>query len=109
MAVKINIVIDQGATFERTFDMVDDNNQIIDLTGYTGVGEMRKHYTSNTGYSFTVSLNANNGTVTLSMNNVTTNAISSGRYVYDCEVTDSSNVVSRAFEGIATVTPRVKK
>lgn len=109
MAIKANIVIDQGSDFQFTFDLTDDNDQAIDLTNYTGIAEMRKHYTSSNGYSFVVSLNGPEGEISLSMNNVTTNAISAGRYVYDCELTDIDGVVSRIVEGIVTVTPRVRK
>lgn len=107
--MKANIVIDQGADFERSFDVIDDNDQIVDLTDYTGVAEMRKHFSSSNGFSFAVDITAGTGEVTLTMNAVTTNSISSGRYMYDCELTDGDGIVSRLVEGIVTVTPRVRK
>lgn len=109
MAIKTNIIIDQGTDFRRTFDIIDDNNQPVNLEGYTGVSEMRKHYTSNTSYSFAVNVIPENGEVVLSMNNAITANIVPGRYVYDIELTDSANVISRVVEGIVTVTPRVRK
>jgi len=107
MAVKANITIDQGTDFATSIDVTDDNGDPTDLSGFTGAAQMRKHYTSSNSYSFTVAVA--NGSVTLSMNSATTANITSGRYVYDCELTSSSNVVSRIVEGIVTVTPQVTR
>lgn len=109
MAEKYNLVIDQGTDFEATFEMLDDNGAVIDLTDYTGEAEMRKYYTSATGYAFNVSITANTGEVVLSMNNATTNSIPDGRYLYDCELTDGDGKKSRFIEGIVTISARVRK
>lgn len=108
MAVKANITIDQGSSFETSLDVTDDNGDPIDLTGYTGAAQMRKHYTSSNSYPFTVSISFAVGLVTLTMNAATTSAITAGRYVYDCELT-SGSTVSRVLEGIVTVTPQVTR
>jgi len=109
MAIKANLQIDQGSTFQTTINVTDDNDDIVDLTGYTGVAQMRKHYTSTTSYSFTVSISPTIGTVTLAMTaNATANVVA-GRYVYDCELTDTNGAVTRLIEGIATVTPQVTR
>ena len=109
MAFKANIIIDQGTDFSTSIDVIDDNGDIVDLAGYTGAAQLRKHYTSSTATDFTVAITAGSGTVALSMNAATTNAISAGRYVYDCELTDGSGIVSRIVEGIVTVTPGVTR
>ena len=57
MAQKINIIIDQGTTFSTTFTVNDDDGAPIDFTSYTGLAQMRKHYTSSNSTSFTVSAN----------------------------------------------------
>jgi len=109
MAIKANLDIDQGSTFQTTINVTDDNDEVVDLTGYTGVAQMRKHYTSSTSYSFTVSISPSIGTVTLAMTaNATANVVA-GRYVYDCELTDTNGAVTRLIEGIATVTPQVTR
>lgn len=108
MAIKTNIVLDQGSDFLFTFDLVDDNDVPIDLTGFTGKAMMRKFYTSLKGHSFTVDVTTD-GEVTLSMDSRHTSCINAGRYVYDCELTSSDGQVSRIIEGIVTVTPRVSK
>lgn len=109
MAIKSNIVIDQGSDFEVTINVKDANNNLTILTGYTGAAQMRKHYTSLTSYAFGVNVTANTGEVTLSMPANTSNYISPGRYVYDCELTSSSNTKTRIVEGIVTVTPQVTR
>lgn len=108
MAIKANIVIDQGTDYTTAINVTDEYDVAIDLTGYTGAAQMRKHYTSTAQTAFTVTV-ANNGVVTLTMNSATTNAISSGRYVYDCELRSSANIASRLIEGIVTVTPQVTR
>lgn len=109
MAIKANITIDQGSDFSTEIDVLDDAGDVVDLTGYTGAAQMRKHYTSSTSTAFNVSINASGGTVTLSMNAATSANVTAGRYVYDCELTSSSNTVSRLVEGIVTVTPQVTR
>jgi hypothetical protein len=109
MATKANIVIDQGTTFSTSITVTDSDGDVVNLSTYTGAAQMRKHYTSNTAHDFTVDITGNTGLVTLSMNATTTANITSGRYVYDCELTDSTNTVSRVLEGIVTVTPEVTR
>lgn len=109
MGTKLNILIDQGASFETSLNLTDDNGDPIDLSGYTGAGQIRKHYTSSTAVNLTVGLGGANGTVTLSLAANATANMASGRYVYDVEVTDSSNTVTRLIEGIVTVTPQVTR
>ena len=109
MATKANIIIDQGTTFSTVINLTDDNGDPIDLTGYTGDSEMRKHYTSSNSQSFSISLGGTLGTVTLSLTSAQTANLTPGRYVYDVEVTSGSNVVSRIVEGIVTITPEVTR
>jgi hypothetical protein len=109
VALKGNIVIDQGTTFSTTIDVTNEDGLAIDLTGYTGAAQMRKHYTSTTAYTFTVTIAELSGEVTLSMTANATANIAPGRYMYDCELTDTLGTVSRIVEGIVTVTPGVTR
>lgn len=109
MAIKSNIVIDQGSDYEVTVNVKDANNAPIDLTGYTGVAQMRKYYTSLTSYSFGVDVVPLTGEVVLSMDANTSSLISPGRYVYDCELESPSNRKLRIVQGIVTVTPQVSR
>lgn len=109
MAIKANLILDQGADYVTTLNVTDDDGNAIDLTGYTGAAQMRRHYTSVTAYNFTVTINASQGTVNLSLTANTSNTIPAGRYVYDCELTDNTGKKSRLVEGIVTVTPQVTR
>jgi hypothetical protein len=110
VAIKANLIIDQGTSFDTTINVSDDDNNPIDLTGYTAAAQMRKHYSSLTAYAFTATVDNNNGTVTLTMNAATTNSIPYGRYVYDCELTKAStSTVIRLVEGIVTISPQVTR
>ena len=108
MAIKANIVIDQGSDFQTTIDVLDDDGVAIDLSDYTGESQIRKHYTSSSSSLFTVTA-SNTGVVVLSMTAAYSANMAPGRYVYDYELTDLSNKVTRLVEGIVTVTPQVTR
>jgi len=105
MGTKVDLVIDQGSTFTTTINLLDNNGDPLNLTGYTGISHIKKTYTSTTNTAFTVAIA--NGSVTLSLSAAQTANIVQGRYVYDVKLTDSSNNVSRIAEGIVTITPGV--
>jgi hypothetical protein len=109
MAIKSNIVIDQGTDFEVTINVRDANTTAIALTGFTGQAQIRKYYTSSRKYDFNVIVSANTGEVTLAMSAANTANIASGRYVYDCVLVSNTSVVSRIVEGIVTINPRVSR
>jgi len=105
MATKLNLIIDQGATYTNSSIIAyDTSNTAINLSTYTVASKLRKHYTSTNAISFTATGNST-GYVSLTLiANVTAN-ITSGRYVYDVEVTSNTGIVTRVKEGIVTVTP----
>lgn len=109
MSTKANLIIDQGATYNTTVTLTDSNGDVINLTGYSGAAQMRKSYTSSTAYSFDVLIGSTNGTITLSMAANTTAGIPGGRYLYDVELTDTAQNISRVFEGIVTVNPNITR
>jgi len=111
MGAKANIILDQGTDFSTTITVTDDNGNVTDLTGYTGEGQIRKHYESSTSTAFTIAFGSprTDGQVTLSLGRTTTANLEAGRYVYDVELTSSANTRSRLVEGIVTVTPEVTR
>lgn len=111
MAAKANIVIDQGADFATTVTVTDNDGNVVDLSGYTARGQIRKHYTSSTSVSFTFvfSTPRSSGELALTLSNTQTANMEAGRYVYDVELISPANSVSRLVEGIATVTPEVTR
>jgi len=111
MAVKVNLSIDQGSTFGTSFNLSnEDTGEILDLTTYSAVGQIRKHFSSSNSVSFVCAVNTSTGILTASLTANTTKAMTAGRYVYDIEVTESmSGAVSRIVEGIVTVNPEVTR
>lgn len=109
MATKSNIVIDQGSTFSTDLTLTDENGDMLLLSGYTANSQMRKWYTStNPSAIFSSSINVDSGVITLSLSADQTSNLVAGRYVYDVEINDGSEV-SRIVEGIVTVTPQVTR
>jgi hypothetical protein len=109
MATKSNLVIDQGSTFSTDLTLTDENGDMLILSGYTANSQIRKWYTSsNAAAAFSASINSEIGVITLSLTANQTSNLVAGRYVYDVEINDGSEV-SRIVEGIITVTPQVTR
>jgi hypothetical protein len=107
MADKIDLVIDQGTTFEVDFLVKDSSNNTLDVSTYTGTGKARKFISSNTAVTMTVNC-FSNGIVRASLTaNQTANMSYSDRYQYDVKLTSSSNTVIRIVEGFITISPQV--
>lgn len=109
MATKANLVIDQGTSFSTTLQITDENDDLYDLSIYTVRSKLKKWYTSSNSVDFTTSINNDTSEITLSLTAEQTDAIESGRYVYDVEIVDNAGTVIRILEGIATITPSVTK
>ena len=108
MAIIANIFIDQGTDFSITVDVTDTSGGALNMSGYSAAAQIRKTYgSSSVSSTFSTSIAENTGQVTLSLTDTQTTALESGRYVYDLELTDAANVVSRIVEGTVTVTPQV--
>jgi hypothetical protein len=105
----IDIYIDQGSDFTATFPPATDNSgNAIDLTGYTVVCQIRRSYAT----VFAVQMNVDNsefsdGIVTITLPNSETGGLSPTRYVYDVTIQDTDGLVTKVFEGLATVNPGV--
>lgn len=122
MAQKLNLVINQGETFELDIIAKDLNKQPIDITNYSYAGKIRSAYDSDVIAAFTFTKaeqrNSTLGWVKASLTPAQTQAIpcvkSSAKnkrplteYIYDIEETDPSNNVTRILEGIISVSPSV--
>ena len=109
MAVLSNLSIDQGSDFSAEIIVEDSNGDVANLTGFTGAGQIRKTYSSSTATNFVVVVtNAAAGLLTLTLTNAVTNAMKAGRFVYDVEITKTSNgEKTRVVEGQVTINPGV--
>lgn len=108
MAVYVNnITVDTGSNFFRDFYLDNADGTPLDLTGYTGKSEVRKHPESvGAAATFTVSfIDRTNGRFRLSLDRYVTEKIKPGRYSYDVLFTDSSNQKSIVLEGMFNARP----
>jgi hypothetical protein len=108
MATKLNLVIDQGSTYSNAILVKDSSNTAINLSTYSVAGQIRKYYTSSNSTSFTATGNSS-GYVNISLTANASGNLTSGRYVYDIEITSNTGIVTRVVEGIATITPQVTR
>lgn len=111
MATIRNLTIDQGSTYSISIELSDALGNALDLSDYTIRAQMRKSYGSNSYTAFTTSAGEDPtlGELTLSLTSTQTTALRAGRYVYDIEIEDDEDVVTRVLEGIVTVTPEVTR
>ncbi len=109
MAVLSNLSVDQGADFSAEIVVQDSTGTVANLTGYTGAGQIRKTYSSTTATNFVVTIvSVLQGILSISLSNSVTNGMKAGRYVYDVEITKTSNgEKTRVVEGQITINPGV--
>jgi hypothetical protein len=110
-AAYTNLYLEKGTTFNTTITLDDVYGDSYNLTGYTANSQIRKsYYSSNATATFTTSINAANGTISLSLTSATTSNIAPGRYVYDTTIRQTgSGEVTRILEGIVDVSPSVTR
>jgi len=107
MANQRNLAIDQGTTFSANISVLDSNGDARDLTDYTSEAQFRKYYESNTYVSFTTEVS--NGNINIALTANQTANITSGRYVYDVDLSSNTGTVERIVEGILTIRPMVTR
>jgi hypothetical protein len=105
MAIKANIIIDQGTDFSALIELETTYGVAYNLVGYTVAAQMRKNYSSSTATTFSCSNTGADGQINISLNKTATSLLEPGRYLYDVEVTSPTGTVTRVVEGTATVTP----
>ena len=105
MAIKANIIIDQGTDFSALIDVETSSSTVYDLTGFTVQAQMRKNYSSTSATTFTCSHNGALGQISMNLDKTVTTLLEPGRYLYDIEITSSGGQAIRVVEGTVTVTP----
>ena len=107
-ARNINLVLDQGVDFEATFTIRNENQSALNLTGYTGSAQLRKHPEASKSTPFTVTFpNRVNGQIKVAMASTITTTIEGGRYVYDLVLTSPNAYKTRPIQGNVLVIPGV--
>ena len=105
----VNLVIDQGCTFEKVITAQNSASQNVTISTGTCAAKMRQSfYSSNNITALTTAVTGSNCTISLTATQ--TAAISPGNYVYDVEYTQSGGtIVERLAEGIITISAEATK
>lgn len=108
-AVPINLVIEQGTDFYATFTVTNDDGTPLNLSGFTGMGKMKKsHASSVTPISLDLGyVSRSAGKISVSMTAANTTTLKAKRYVYEIVLISPNNVKARVIEGLVEVTPGV--
>jgi len=107
-----NIVLYTGTDFAQSFVLEDyRSNSVLDLTGYTGKGQLKKYASESQAgeFSFTLANDPKTGRFTIEMLSGVTSTLKPGSYMYDILIKDPSGGVTRAVEGTALVKKAVTK
>lgn len=118
---KVNITIDQGSTFVLPFQLFDEDNEPVSLSGATIAGKIR-HAPEDAAaiVSFTgtvVDGDEGEGQVSLTAAQTAALAVDDSGdcerdltcRIYDVEVTYADGTVERVLEGFAYINPEVTK
>jgi len=111
MATYANLFIDQGSDFSTGIILEDRRGDLLELTGMTFDGQIRRTYQSETAYDFVISIaDADNGEIEIAVPEETTSQMRGGRYVYDIFASDTlSGNDFKIIEGILEIVPRVTR
>ena len=108
MASKANIVIEQATTWSTDLHLTDSNGDNLKLYYYTASSLIKKWYTSSLSVPFNVTINPEEGIVTLRLDAEISQNMRPGNYVYDVTLCDTvANTYSRIVEGVISITPSV--
>ena len=110
MAAIANLRVERGSTFTSDVTVKDSDGVVFDLTGYSATASLANYDSSfydRTSFTCTITT-PTTGVITLELTADQTNALESGRYVYDLEILRASDsTITRVIEGIVTVSPSV--
>lgn len=117
MATELNIEIDQGATWIKKLSWQDSLGAAYDLSTYTARMQIRKNYAdidkSTPLLSLTdtsgIELAASGDNVIITITDAQSQAIPHGTYVYDLELIDADDAVTKLLRGKAFVLGEVTR
>jgi len=121
-AATYNLFIDQGSDFAIDL-VIKENGSAMDLTNYSGRGQLRSTHESTTiaayfkvtktnpaGGALKVEIPNGNWTDSGGTTRQGSKDIPAGQYVYDLEIfTNADGVVKRIMQGTATINPEVTR
>jgi len=102
-----NFVLDQGATFIKTFTAKNTAGGNVTISSGTTSAKLRQSiYSGNNIHFFSTSVSGSNVTISMAATN-TANVSADRQYLYDVEYTQSdATTVERLAEGVVTISPQ---
>jgi len=112
----LNIKIEQGSTYNRTYTLTDDDGVAINMSGYRADMHIRSEQAatttilvaSTTGDYLTIPTGTD-GVISLSIDAAATSSLDFEIGVYDLETSDNSGAVVRLLEGTCTLSKEVTR
>lgn len=108
----VDLVINQRASFEVTFNVIQANNAPLNLGGYTANAALKTDFyandTSATHFTTTIA-NAQSGSITIALSPDQTANLDITKYYYDVVITDTDGFKTRVVEGRARVSGGVAR
>lgn len=114
-AARLDIVIEQGATFRLPCTWKDENGTPVDLSLYTAQMQIREEIASSAALislssgTGEIELGAALGTILVTIPATTTATFTWTQGVYDLELTDLTGGVTRLLQGVVIVSPEVTR
>lgn len=114
-AAKLDLRIEQGATFSREVVWKDSDGVVVDLTGYTARMQLREYLDSSSAFvemttgNGRITITAEEGKLALEIPASVTGGITQESGYYDLEVESSSGVVTRLLQGRVTIDGNVTR
>lgn len=111
-AAKLNLLVEQGATFKKRLTWRDKNRRPVPLVGYTARMQIRPTVASTEVIYELTSANGrivltSPGVIELNISDADTSTLKAG--VYDLELVSPTGQVIRLIEGKVTVSPEVTR
>ena len=115
MAENEKFTFDKGSDIAIQLELVDTSGNPKNLTNYGVAAKMKRNYNSDSSDTteFLSAVNAppSDGIITCSLNNIQTDALRVGNYVYDIELSyqdsNGNTIIERILEGKIRVSPSV--
>jgi hypothetical protein len=105
-AVPVNILIDQGANFDTSFYITNQDGTPLNMAGYTGEAALKKSFTAPDGDKIPFSLSFLDrtlGHIQIALSSTETNALTKRRYVYDILLNSPNDYKTRVIEGLVEI------
>jgi hypothetical protein len=107
-----DLYIEKGTTFRRVFNLSNDDDSVVDLTGYSARLQVREKATDDdplATWTPQLTIDEEAGEITLLLTDVQTAALEFNKGVYDLEIESAGGETSRLLEGAVTCSDEVTR